>query len=127
MKNKRTYKNAIALKRPDIFEAVKGFIFSYARPELDDEAIFASLQNRSSLPSKHNEYASISILGSRRRGTNEEFIIEENGQSFFISRTLNFVDVQIDFLSDDDKARHRAESIDTVALSDIGVSFFFTL
>ena len=119
----------------DIYTAVFYFIESYGLPAMsaapDTGRIFRGYSNRMVLPAD-NEYAVMTIVGQRRRGTNIETFdaskaeAGEKGDAALYE--LIFTDVQIDFYSEanspTDYARLRAQAIETIGRSPWGVKFF---
>lgn len=113
----------------DIYAAVYDFIATYALPALDKQNIIRGWQNTSHLPAECNEYAVMSIISHARRGTTVETFNADNipvdSDGVLTSSELVLCRVQIDCCSDDgDTARRRAQMIEKVARSSVGVQFF---
>lgn len=121
-----TAKRCTAVEEPDVYRAVFEFVRFAAQPALSEDAIYRGWQNRSALPALSEEYAVISVLGQYRRGsTIEEFSAPSADEDGAIElRELVEADVQIDFCSADDRARRRAQCIETAARSSAGCDFF---
>ena len=120
---------ATLLDEAALYRAVYDFvrIFGYAGVENPD--IYQGWQNRAALPPGSNEYAVISVLGNYRRGTNVRGFqarsdASETAEDEWAVVELVECDVQVDFCSDSDKARRRAQAVETVARDPIGVDFF---
>lgn len=119
----------------DIYAAVFAFINAYGLPAMPAAPatgrIFRGYSNRMVLP-KDNEYAVMTVIGQRRRGTNVETFDaaaakeDEDGTATLTELTL--CDVQIDFYSPPDTgaeaARLRAQAIELVGRSPWGTKFF---
>lgn len=119
----------------DIYTAVFYFIEKYGLPAMasapDTGRIFRGYSNRMVLPAD-NEYAVMTIVGQKRRGTNIETFdaskaeAGEKGDAALYE--LIFTDVQIDFYSEanspTDYARLRAQAIEMIGRSPWGVKFF---
>lgn len=123
------YENPVQGEHADLYAAVYDFIAKFALPALPPENILRGWQNYSHLPSRTNDYAVISILGSNRVGTTVETYDatkaapDEDG--ILTADELVQVRVQIDFCSGtDDLALRRAQCIENVARSSVGSRFF---
>lgn len=112
--------NPVILEQTDVYEAVRQFVLAYALPTIPEENIIQGWQNRSSLPLGTNEFIVISILNSVQHGTNTETF----GGSQLAVRGLIEITVQVDFCSETDIARQRAQRIAVVTRSSIGPMFF---
>lgn len=120
-----SYTTADNLNIPDPYRAMKAFILRYAPPLLDDQCVIQGWQNRSSLPEGTNEYAVISILNTRRRGTTrDELVAVSEPDSDYRLKTYYEAMCQVDFCSDSDNARVRAFAADNVFRSLVGVNYF---
>ena len=113
---------------PDIYGAVYDFVERWAYPGLESPCIFRDASNDAARPAGSNEFAIISVLGSTRRGTtierfNNTNAPDENPEQIQL-RTLYDCLVQIDLYSDDDEARRRAHTLETMARTSVGVNFF---
>lgn len=119
----------------DIYAAVFAFINAYGLPAMPAAPttgrIFRGYSNRMVLP-PDNEYAVMTIVGQKRRGTNVETFDgskakeDEDGEATLSELIL--CDVQIDFYSPPDTgteaARLRAQALETVGRSPWGTKFF---
>jgi len=111
----------------DLYEAMKAFIGFAGLPALPPERILQGWQNRMALPAGVNDYAVISILSARQRGTPAEMF--ENADpdpaapGVLTVAGLLEVSVQVDFCAEDDTARHRAERLAVASRSSLGVDF----
>lgn len=119
----------------DVYAAVFAFINAYGLPAMPASPatgrIFRGYTNRMVLP-PDNEYAVMTIVGQKRRGTNIETFDgskageDEDGEATLFELIL--CDVQIDFYSPTetgtDAARLRAQALETVGRSPWGAKFF---
>lgn len=110
----------------DILGAVFEFVAAHAAPKIDPDRIYRGWQNRMALPSDSQEFCIISITTSTRRGTVDTSwqIDNESGWGRETIKSTQNVDVQIDFFGESDTARLQAQSIDALAGSRIGATFF---
>lgn len=116
-----------SLVQPDIYTAVYDYISIFADPQLNPNNIIRGWQNRSYLPQDTNEYSVITIIDSKRIGTNvHQWSEDPNISENLIIKELELVgcSVQIDFCSDDDSSEQRARTIELITRSEIGVNFF---
>jgi hypothetical protein len=113
---------------PDIYGACYDFVKAFAFPGVDGACIFEDASNDASRPKGSNEFAIISILGGVRRGTTVERFIntgaDDDKSEKLELRTLYEALVQVDLYSDSKDARRRAHTMETLARSSVGVSFF---
>lgn len=108
----------------DIYGAVYDFIVERVKPAIAPGFVIRGWENRYYLPPGTNEFAVMTILYEERRGTNvTKFTPTDTGGTYTEAR-LSLVDIQIDFCSDTDAARQRANMLVTIARSEIGTSFF---
>lgn len=119
--------NALELyAQPDIDGAVKAFIHAFALPRLEESCLFAGFANRTALPPGHNEYAVYTLLMSNRHGSNVTSFTQagpdKNGT--LTIKKLVRVTMQLDFCSDSTNSMTRAQGIETIANSPLGVQFF---
>lgn len=118
--------NPQALTEAKVYEACRAFVaFAAAVPP---ERIVQGWQNHAALPAGTNEYAVVSVLSSRQHGTSVETFAAPNPDPAEPGRLtvqgLMELTVQIDFCSEDDDARRRADSLAVATRSSLGVSFF---
>lgn len=110
---------------PNVDKAVCDFILAYTQPLLNPSHIFKGWQNNMTLPKNSNEYAIYSVLSEERKGTNVYGYQSRKGDTgeLYLNK-YTFCAVQIDFYSDSDNARLRANALETAAYSGVGVDFF---
>lgn len=112
----------------DLYLATYEFLTLYALPDYPAGNIYRGYQNRAALPAGSNEYAIMQITGQYRRGTNvdsysaEGMAQDEDGT--LTTRELVECDMQLDFYSDSDSARLRAQTVETLARSGLASQFF---
>lgn len=121
------YTNIQPLSQPDVYTAAYDFAQAFALPALPPENIIHGWQNRNHLPETTNEYAVITVLDTKRRGTNVQTFTfnpatQEDG--ILVSSTLVICGVQCDFCANDDTARQRAQSLELVSRSPMATDFF---
>ena len=116
--------NPRPLSQSDVYEAVRQFVFKYALPGLPLVCIYQGWQNRASLP-QENEYAVVTILRTTQHGTTvEDFAADDPDKAApgaLTVRALREIVVQIDFCSETDTARERADRLSITARSGFGV------
>lgn len=112
---------------PDIYAAVYEFVRQYTVPAIPPDNIYRGWQNYFALPPASNEFAIISLISQERRGTTVE---DYDAPAPDADGTLGLHELvlcrmQVDCYSDDDNAaRQRAQSLETIARSSAGPSFF---
>ncbi|MDR1396863.1 MAG: hypothetical protein LBJ14_03950 [Desulfarculales bacterium] len=120
--------NPVPLIEPDVYEACREFVLTYALPALTPDTVIQDWRKHISLPPETDDYAVISILFDSQHGTAVETFIapepDKNKPGILTVQALVEVRVQIDFCSEDDKARQRARRLGIVAGSSIGAQFF---
>lgn len=111
----------------DVYEAVRQFVFKYALPGVPLASIYQGWQNRAALPAG-NEYTVISILWTTQHGTAvEDFEAgdpDKEAPGTLTVKALREIVVQVDFCSETDTARERADRVSIVARSSFGVMHF---
>lgn len=111
----------------DVYEAVRQFILAYGLPGYPLANIYQGWQNRAALPTE-NEYAVMSILWMQQHGTAVEFFTapdpDESVPGELTVKALTEIVVQVDFCSEDDTARQRADRLSVVTRSSLGVMHF---
>jgi hypothetical protein len=110
----------------DLYRVVLEFVQTFALPKLGDTCIFQGWGNKIHLPADTNEFAVMSAISTRRIGTTVEKTIlsdEEGMPDKNQILTLFETQVQVDFCSDTDAARIRAERFTSVGNSATGVQF----
>lgn len=115
------------LAQPDIYTVMHEYISIFSTPILPSDNIIIGWQNRSYLPLNTNEYAVISIIDTRRRGTNvQDWSKDPDSEEKLTVKELELVEcsIQIDFCSDNNNAQQRAQTIELVTRSQLGVKFF---
>ena len=120
--------NAKAYSEAHIYAACKAFISTFTAPAINPKNIIQGWQNRMSLPPNTNEYAVMSIMFNKQHGTNIEAFDasdpDKTKPGILTVKGLVEVAVQIDYCSDSDDARGRAQRLAIVSRSSIGVQFF---
>lgn len=114
---------------PDIYKAFFEYVAIFATPIMNQDNIIIGWQNRSYLPVDTNEYAVITVIDTKRRGTNvHEWYDDVTLPHDTIVKEMELVEsgIQIDFCSNNDNAEMRARSIELVTRSEFGVKFFKT-
>ncbi|MDR2947122.1 MAG: hypothetical protein LBV79_10300 [Candidatus Adiutrix sp.] len=107
-------------------DALYAFVLAYGIPAMDGANIYHANQNRMSLPDGLEEYATIYIMSPVRHGTAVEKLIPGEGEAadrLSITSLFEYL-VQIDFFSEDTRARQRAMTVANVGRSSIGPQFF---
>lgn len=113
------------LPETHIYEAVRQFIYAYALPKLALENIYQGWQNRATLPPRTNEFATMYILRGTQVGTTiETFQADPDAVGVAGLHSLVELVIQLDFYSEDDKARQRARNIAMACRSTWGPLFF---
>lgn len=121
--------NITPIITPDIYKAFFEYVSIFATPVLDQDNIIIGWQNRMYLPENTNEYAVITVVDTKRRGTNvHEWYDDVTLPNDTIVKEMELVQsgIQIDFCSDNDTAEKRAKSIELFTRSEFGVKFFKT-
>ena len=116
---------AAPLSMPDVNAAVYGFIQTYCLPALREDCIISGNQNRFALPDGGVDYAVFTILNTARIGSNKEtHHWDPNTEDDLVIETseLKLMAVQFDFYGED--ARQRADTVEMLSRSDIGVNWF---
>lgn len=115
---------------PNIVKAVYEFLSVFAVPEIKKENIFYGNQNNIALPAESNDYVIFSYISSVRHGTGfEEYDEKGLDDEIYLSNTVEVL-VQVDCYAstkngeDGINAMLRAQALDTVARSSVGVQFF---
>ena len=107
-------------------DALYDFALVYGLPALDGARVFHANQNRMSLPPAMEEYAVIDVLTAVRRGTAVSYMIPGEGgepDKYMVGSLFEYL-VQIDFYSEDEKARQRAMTVANIGRSSMGPRFF---
>lgn len=114
---------------PNFRAALFEFIAQYVAPAIDKKSIFYGNQNNIALP-EDNDYIVFSYLSSVRHGTSSEKWEKTDGKDYlYLSNTIEVL-VQIDCYAvttngnDGINAMLRAQALETVARSTVGVQFF---
>lgn len=114
---------------PNFRAALFEFIVQYTAPAIDKNSIFYGNQNNIALP-EDNDYIVFSYLSSVRHGTSSEKWEKTDGDDYlYLSNTIEVL-VQIDCYAvttngnDGINAMLRAQALETVARSTVGVQFF---
>jgi len=119
--------NARPLTEADVYEAVRQFILKYGLPGIPLANIYQGWQNRAALPGG-NEYAVMSILWTTQHGTAVEDLAaddpDKTAPGALTVKALLEIVVQVDFCSDTDTARQRADRLSIIARSSVGVMHF---
>ncbi|MEG2172373.1 MAG: hypothetical protein RRY29_03835 [Desulfovibrionaceae bacterium] len=121
------YTNIQPLSQPDVYTAVYDFIQAFGLPAMPAENTIRGWQNRNHLPENTNEYAVITVMDAKRRGTNVQTFTfdpatQANGN--LASSILVVCGVQCDFCANNDTARQRAQSMELVNRSPLATDFF---
>lgn len=127
MPNDARPSNQQPVTEPLIYEAVRQFVLTYGLPAVALENIYQGWQNRAALPFV-NDFVVISILWTTQHGTAvEEFVAEsldKQDPGYLTYKALREIVVQVDFCSNDDTARQRAERAAIMARTPLGVTHF---
>jgi hypothetical protein len=111
----------------NIYQACHDFVLTYGLSDghsspLGSENVILGWHNKEALPVDADEYAVISIISDKQRGT---AVYETDQDTEILSvKGLIEVAVQVDFCSENDNARQRARRLAIVTRSNIGVQFF---
>lgn len=115
---------------PNIVQAVSEFLRVFAVPEVNQDNIIYGNQNSISLPSNNNDYLIFSYVSSVRHGTGfETYDPKGVDDEIYLSNTVEVL-VQVDSYAstrngrDGINAMLRAQALDTVCRSSVGVKFF---
>lgn len=117
------------LVTPDIYKALYDYVSIFATPILPPDNIIIGWQNRHYLPPNTNEYAVITVIDTKRRGTNtHEWYDDIDVPDNSIVKEMELVEsgIQIDFCSNNDNAEKRSRSIELITRSEFGVNFLKT-
>lgn len=119
--------NTRIVTEADVYEAVRQFVFKYALPGVPLGNIYQGWQNRAALPAG-NEYTVISILWTTQHGTAvEDFEADDPDKTApgaLTVKALREIVVQVDFCSESDIARARADRLSIITRSSLGVMHF---
>ncbi len=121
------YNNPAPLQQPDLYGAVYDLTLTYALPALNPQDIFKGEQELAARPPAGTEYAVVSVLGSIRRGSNVETLLdtgadEKDPETYQIRAYYETV-VRIDLYSDSDLGRERAVALESLSRSILGNAF----
>lgn len=115
---------------PNIRTAIQEFLEIFAVPDVAPENIFYGNQNNLALPPEGNDYVIYSYISSVRHGTSaEDWEQDQNDDNVYLSTTTEVL-VQVDCYastlngSDGMNAMLRAQALETVCRSHVGVQFF---
>lgn len=129
-KTKQTQTIQVQNLTPNIRTAIYEFLSVFAVPDVDPANIFYGNQNNIVLPDGGNDYLIFSYLASVRHGTGcENWDRTGKDDSVELSTTIEVL-VQIDSFAstenghDGMNAMLRAQALETVARSSVGVKFF---
>lgn len=119
--------NPVLFTEQDVHITVIDFLKWCAVPQVPAENIYRGYLNNITLPQDSNEYIIVTCMEAIRRGTNREELVSydtETGLAKYRVITYLEVPVQVDFYSDTENARIRAQSTETMSRSSFGVNFF---
>ena len=112
---------------PNINKAIKAFILEYT--DLESDNIILGYQNNVVLP-ETEDYAVFHVIADEVHGKGDSGLIKQHNKDFYYLLKTRFLTVQIDLYCENNNrytdlpAMRRAQELEAVANSELGVSFF---
>lgn len=112
---------------PDMFIAIRDYIVQWALPSLTADRIFRGWRHNDALPEDGADFAVITILTDKRRGTNVSSFTTDaatRDDGTLTRSKLVICDILVEFYGRADASRHRASAVEMLLRDEIASRFF---